>query len=379
MIHQRNSHSGQTTVLVVDDSPACIQVIQNALNGLNCRMLVAKSGERALKIAQAQSPHLVLLDVVMEEKNGFEICEELKQNPETANSVVIFLSGLVDEDSRLKGLRLGGVDYIPKPFSIEEVRAKVDTHLQMLRLREEVEERNTKLQQANSQQNRMLGMAAHDLRTPLTAILIAADTLRRRRALTPEVESELLDIVENSARTMKGLINELLTVSKLQSSELRLEFAEVDLNRLVESRLVLHQLMAENKDIKLKAELNPLPSLKVDAEKIAQVVGNLVSNAIKYSWSSSQISVETHLLDDSIQLLVRDQGIGIDEADQEKLFQPFVKLSNKPTGGESSHGLGLAIVSNIVSAHQGTVTLSSKAGEGSVFEVRLPRQAISHE
>jgi two-component system, sensor histidine kinase and response regulator len=368
-----HSESEEPTVLVVDDSTSCLQVIQKALNGLDCRMLVAKSGKRGLDLARSQLPQLVLLDVVMDEMDGFETCRRLKADPLTETCVVLFLSGQVDGVSRLKGLEMGGVDYIAKPFSVEEVRAKVSTHLEMLALRQELEVRNRELKDAIHTQNRMLGMAAHDLRTPLTAIMIAADTLRRRDKLTPEIAGELLDIVESSSRDMKTLINELLTVSSLQSSELKLKKTDVDLNHLVESRLVLHNMAAENKKISIELELNSVPLLRLDANKMAQVVDNLISNALKYSWPESSITLRTELDDDRSHFSVEDKGVGIDPNQHHLVFQPFSKLDITPTAGESSHGLGLSIVANIVKAHGGTVSLKSELGKGSSFKVSLPR------
>ena len=370
-----HSQSEEATVLVVDDSTSCLQVIQRALAGLDCRMLVAKSGKRGLDLARDQVPQLVLLDVVMDDLDGFETCRRLKADPLTEKCVVLFLSGQVDGESRLKGLEMGGVDYIAKPFSVEEVRAKVGTHLEMLALRQELEIRNRELEESNRTQNRMLGMAAHDLRTPLTAIMIASDTLRRRDKLTPEIASELLDIVESSSRGMKTLINELLTVSSLQSSELKLKKTDVDLKHLVESRLVLHGMAAENKKISIKPELELVPSLRLDANKMAQVVDNLISNAMKYSWPDSSVILSSNLEDDWVHFSVMDEGVGIDPDQHHLVFQPFSKLDITPTAGESSHGLGLSIVANIVKAHGGTVSLTSEMGKGSTFRVSLPRSS----
>ena len=360
-------------MLVVDDSPSCLKVLHMALEGLDCRMLVARSGERALEVARNERPELVLLDVVMDDMDGFETCECLKSDPATRGSVVIFLSGLAEQESRLRGLECGGVDYITKPFSVEEVRAKVGIHLEMMTLRRELELQNKKLRKAYEAQNRLLGIAAHDLRTPLTAILIAADTLRRRDRLEPEVEEELLDIVESSSRNMKTLINELLTVSNVQSNDMSLRKTEVDLSYLVESRLVLHRLPAETKKISIRTDLSPVPSLSLDVNKVAQVVDNLISNAIKYSWPDTSVRVRTEARNGNVYLSVEDQGVGIDPSVHHKVFHPFPKLDIKPTGGEASHGLGLAIVANIVEAHGGTVSLKSAPEEGSTFTVEFPR------
>ena len=369
----------EQSVLIVDDEPACLRTLQEALRDLDCRILVSKSGEKAISIAQSQSPSVILLDVAMTGMDGFETCAHLKQDPLTSNSVVIFLSAHQDVKSRLRGLKVGGVDYINKPFSADEVRAKVETHLEMQRLQRELKIKNDELKEANEQQNFLLGMAAHDLRTPLTAILIAAKTLRRRSKLNPEQEEELIDIVEGSSEEMQGLIEELLSVSRLRSEAVRLNRSPVDLNALVLSRLSLHQFMAENKEITIETELTPLPELKLDPGKIAQVFDNLISNAIKYSWPKSVVAISSARDDKSVTVSVADNGVGIEAQELGKVFEPFSKIQSKPTSGEQSHGLGLSIVNNIVRSHGGQAMVQSVKGKGSKFSIKFPIKGLAEE
>jgi len=138
-----------STILLVDDNPTNLQLLFGTLKGLGHKLLVAKSGEDALKVAQWAQPDLILLDILMSGIDGFETCEQLKKNPQTADIAVIFLSALDDTDDKIKGLSLGAVDYIAKPFQAEEVIARVETHLTIARLRTELAERNRQLEAAN--------------------------------------------------------------------------------------------------------------------------------------------------------------------------------------------------------------------------------------
>lgn len=358
-------------VLVVDDDPIGLRILQDVLADLDCRMLVATSGERALELCSKNLPALILLDVKMKGMNGFETCKAIKANPATRDAVVLFLSAKTELASRLEGLACGGIDYITKPYSAEEVRAKVATHLENLRLREELSARNRELDLAIQKQDQLLGMAAHDLRTPLTAILVASKTLKRRR-LGTEQQAELLEIIESSSNHMQGLIEELLDMAALRSSQVRVRPTVGCLNNLVTERLRLHTYAAQTKKITLKTELAAMPSLRLDHQKIGQVIDNLVTNAIKYSWPESEVRIATGIKDGNIELAVEDHGVGISPKDLGQLFEPFAKLGSRPTQGESSHGLGLAIARNIVHTHGGKILVESTPDKGSTFTVRIP-------
>jgi signal transduction histidine kinase len=359
------------TVLAVDDDTTNLKVLRGTLESLECRILLARSGERAIEIATEQKPELVLLDVLMPGLNGFDTCDRLKAHSGTAGAVVIFLSALDDLEARLEGLQRGGVDYITKPFHADEILAKVRTHLQMVTLRKTLATRNRELSELNQKQNQLLGMAAHDLRTPLTAIMIAAQTLQKRK-LPEEAEKELLDIVGSSSRHMQSLIEELLDMSSLQSSEVSVRPEAVQLAELIRERLALHSFAAETKKIGLVTDFEDLPPLNLDRSKVAQVIDNLLSNAIKYSWKESSVTIKLYSENKQAVMSVSDTGVGISPDGLEKIFEPFAKVGSRPTLGESSHGLGLAIVNNIVKGHGGEVSVSSTLNEGSTFYVKLP-------
>ena len=149
------------TILLVDDDPTNLKVLRGALDGHGFKLLVARSGEEAMEIARRARPELILLDVMMPPGiDGHETCRRLKQDPETRESVVIFLSSLEETESKVKGLGLGAVDYITKPFQIEEVTARVDTHLTIHRLKESLAQKNRELQDANEHMRSELEAAA---------------------------------------------------------------------------------------------------------------------------------------------------------------------------------------------------------------------------
>lgn len=141
-----NSNSATESILLVDDNPTNLQVLFQTLEGVGCKLLIAKNGEMALTIAGKALPDLILLDIMMPDIDGYEVCRRLKTNPATSGTPVIFLSALGDTGDKVKGLQLGAVDYITKPFQPDEVIARVNTHLTIHRLKREVESQKDQLE-----------------------------------------------------------------------------------------------------------------------------------------------------------------------------------------------------------------------------------------
>ncbi len=243
-------------------------------------------------------------------------------------------------------------------------------------MQRELAKTNAKLEQLNLEKNQFLGMAAHDLRSPLGVIMGYSQFLQSDAAsvLSPE-QLEFLAIIENRSEFMLRLIDDLLDISRIESGRLELDLEQTDLLQLVRRNVMLNDHLAAKKSIKLALETDgDVPPLSVDAGKIEQVLNNLISNAIKFSSPGAQIDVRLARVGDEIVLSVRDQGPGIPAAELEKLFRPFQKTSVKSTSGEKSTGLGLAIARRIVEGHGGRISVESESGHGSIFSFSFPVQ-----
>ena len=231
------------------------------------------------------------------------------------------------------------------------------------------------LGRANAAKNKFLGMAAHDLRNPLASIRGLAEFLRdgTMGPLTPD-QLELLDLIFQASQGMVTLVNDLLDVATIESGELKLEIAPVALAELIKKSIALNSMEAARKHTKIVfAERQSSPVLPLDAAKIRQVIDNLLSNATKYSPQGSTIRVALCSLTDGSQTItVCDEGPGIPEGERDKLFQDFGRLSVRPTGGEKSTGLGLAICRKIVESHHGTIVAENLPSRGCEFRVTIP-------
>ena len=227
------------------------------------------------------------------------------------------------------------------------------------------------LRELNDLKNRFLGMAAHDLRNPLSAIrgmselLLGSDWDKARR-------NELLQVIYDSSDEMVRLVNELLDVAVIESGKFETRLARANLATVVRARMRLLAPAAEKKHIALETAFQPVDDSLFDADRIGQVVDNLITNAIKFSPPGTTVLLVLRRAGDGLEFSVIDQGPGLSAADQARLFGSFETLSARPTGGEQSTGLGLAIGKKIVDAHRGTIEVRSEPGRGAEFKMTLP-------
>lgn len=238
----------------------------------------------------------------------------------------------------------------------------------------ELAKKNAELERLNELKDRFLGMAAHDLRTPLSVILGYSGFLQEDLADTLSKEHlEFLSVIRSSSRFMLHLVNSLLDVATIESGKLELDRQPTDLAALVERNVALNGTLAEAKRIRLSCQCDGrLPQMLLDGPRIEQVLNNLLSNAIKFSYPESVVEVHLARQGDYAVLSVRDsgQGMAVDQLDD--LFQWFARSRVKGTAGERGTGLGLAIAQKIVEGHMGDIWVESELGQGSTFYVSLP-------
>ncbi len=222
------------------------------------------------------------------------------------------------------------------------------------------------------QQNQVLSIAAHDLKNPLTTLAVWAE-LAAQAKNDPEQVELICDKIMESGKKMNRLINDILESARKEASVTQLSFAKTDLAALVEKVVATNTVLANNKNLKLALHIRDRPIVNADEEKFTEIADNLINNAIKYSPINKNITVTLKDENDKAIFEVSDEGQGLTEEDKKNLFQRFVKLSAQPTGGESSTGLGLSIVKNLVEAHNGTIkVISDGKNKGAAFVVSLP-------
>jgi two-component system, sensor histidine kinase and response regulator len=351
------------TILIVDDERFNINLLKDLLDP-DYDTMVAQNGQQALKRVRSGSlPDLILLDIMMPDMDGYEVCKHLKEAEDTKDIPVIFITAMNNMDDEMKGFELGAIDYITKPISPPILLARIKTHMSLKRSLE-------KQKELNQIKNRFLGIAAHDLRNPLTS-LQGMSQLMLKIPLPEDKKTKFLESINKTSMQMLKLVNDLLDVSVIESGKFDLRSEMHNLSKVAGERAELIAEIAKNKDIKLITDLAELPDTSFDADRISQVVDNLLTNAIKFSQSGTAVTLRTRVLDGIVEIAVTDQGPGIPKDEVGNLFGSFEKTSVQPTGGEKSTGLGLSIVKKIIEAHKGKIQVDSIVGKGTTFSVSL--------
>ncbi len=243
----------------------------------------------------------------------------------------------------------------------------------------ELAKKNAELERLNDVKNQFLGMAAHDLRNPLSVILSYSGFLLEESATVLEADQlDFLKIIQSSSEFMLELVNNLLDISKIENGKLELDLSVVDLLGLVRMNVARNRILAEKKRIQILLRHDePIPELILDGHKIEQVLNNLIGNAIKFSPPGTSIEVHLAYAQEEARISVRDHGPGINSGDLERIFLPFTQAAARSTMGEQGAGLGLAIVKRIVQGHGGRIWIESAEGSGSAFYVSLPGNAFA--
>ena len=367
----------RSRVLVVDDIPKNLQVVGAMLRSDGYELMAATSGAQALEGVRVQVPDLILLDLMMPEMDGLEVCRRFKADPAVRNIPIIFLTASNEMEHLVQGFEAGAVDYITKPFNAPELLARVRTHLELRHARE-------RLKEMNDEKNEFMGIAAHDLRNPLSAIqgyaemmVEDADALARGEVKDLKACAAELDgngrKIGAAAKRMVEMVQNLLDANRIERGEMKLNLAPTDLAPVLNAVIETQRPHATAKQQTLHLESDSTSALVlVDSSITVQVLENLVSNAVKYSPPGKNIFVRLKNHPSLARIEVQDEGPGLSAEDQKKLFGKFARLSAKPTGGEHSTGLGLSIVKKMVEAMNGKVWCDSELGRGATFIVEFP-------
>jgi len=364
---------GKKKILIVDDIPSNIQILAEAMRQ-DYQIIFATNGKEALQMAQVDPlPDLILLDIMLPDIDGYSVCKLLKKDKKTREIPIIFITAKSQETDETKGFEYGGVDYIIKPFSIPIVKARVHTHIELKRKRDMLEDMTIRLEQLNQTKNKFLGIAAHDLRSPLGSVRGFSRLLIEELSGTlTQDQQEFLDIIYQQSKHMLALVDDLLDVAVIESGKLDLRIQMENVIEMIEKRIRLFQHDLSKKNIEITTQLDSIPPIAFDRTRIAQVVDNLLSNAIKFSPENGKIAVHVKKHDDNICIDISDEGPGIPLEHQPHIFGAFQKFRKKQAGSEKCTGLGLSIVKRIIDAHDGSINVLSAPDQGTTMSFSLP-------
>ncbi len=408
-------------ILIIDDKRSDIQLLSTTLSNQGYIVRGAAKGKMGIKAAQADPPDVILLDIRMPDLDGYAVCEQLKANLKTQDIPIIFLSALDDVLDKVRAFQIGAVDYITKPFQIEEVLARVKNQLivrhlnkQLIEKSQELQTQNQQLQQeiierrkaektaeaASKAKSDFVANMSHELRTPLNAILGFTQLMHRDKCLSNE-QQEYLEIINHSGEYLLGLIDDVLELSKIESGRFLLNLNSFDLYRFLDSIEEMFQMKAEQNGLYLMILVSSaVPQyIKTDQQKLRGCLINLIGNAIKFTQSGGVV-LRVRLSDEiadirigsgkknkgeeqlspipknplqkthSLIFEVEDTGSGIDPDEIDTIFQAFAQTE---TGRKSEEGagLGLAISQKFVQMMGGEITVSSTVKQGTIFRFNI--------
>ena len=370
----------QETLLVVDDIPANVSLLLDFLTDSGFKVLVAKDGKAALKKAEYAKPDLILLDVMMPQIDGFDVCKRLKSLDTTANIPIIFMTALSETVDKVKGFSLGAVDYITKPIQPEEVLVRVTTHLQLRKLQRQLEkelktrkEYVVELEKRNMELTAFARTVAHDLKNPLNGIICFSERLLAMytsKTIEDCNTENYLQLINESGQKMVDIIDALLLLAGAKQENVQMQ--PLDMSSII-IQVVEKRLFHICREFQAEIDWPDTWPITIGyAPWVEEIWANYISNGLKYSGQPPYLELGAICQDDGmIRFWVRDNGVRLTKEAQAQLFTPFTRLHRNNAEG---HGLGLSIVQHIVNKLGGQVGIENTDSQGNTFYFTLPTQ-----
>jgi len=382
-------------VLLVEDNPADDRLIRELVlqvPGARFDFDSVVTVSDARNRLDAEAYDAMLLDLTLPDSSGLDTLRAVRDAP----AAIVVLTGMNDEELAVLAMREGAQDYLEKGRITGETLVRTIRYarerksiLEALEASEQglellVEERTAELHAANeylreaiAAKSRLLSNMSHELRTPLGSVIGFSDLMLKQdgdaHAQISAEHRQYLELINGAGRHLLSIVNDLLDLGRLEAGKVQVSLAPTDLTALARESLALVSPLAESKGLELRSALDEEPvTIVTDRQLAVQILVNLLSNAIKYT-SAGYVEIRLDVGDSGVTFRVTDTGVGIAPADMQRIFEEFIRLDNALSGG-SGTGLGLAISRRLAGLLKGEITASSAVGEGSVFELRLPRR-----
>jgi len=377
------------SVLIVDNDAAVIRVLMGILNQ-DYTVYAERDSRNCLDVVKRLQPDLILLDILMPEIDGYEVLKTLKEDADSKDIPVIFVTGLTESVNEVKGLALGAADYINKPFNAPVVKMRVKNQMkivnqmrkiQSLKEAEEIERQRKFeiLEESNKAKSRFLARMSHEIRTPMNAIISMAELALRSDKLS--TAHEYVFTVKQAGTSLLAIINDILDISKIESGKFELTPHDYLFSSLLDDVISIIRMQTIESHLRfiVNVDINIPDSLHGDEVRIRQVLLNLLSNAVKFTDSGGLVALRIQGEMDSENIVnmtidVEDSGMGIKKDDMRSLFGEYTQLDKENSNAVEGTGLGLAISKHIMETMGGDIQVRSDYGKGSTFTVTFPQK-----
>ena len=368
-------HPEDYKILVVDDIATNVMLLKAVLGKAKYRIVTATGGHEALMKTESERPDLILLDIMMPDRDGYQVISVLKADERFSEIPVIFLSALHNTEDIVKGFKLGASDYVSKPFNHEELVTRVAHHVFISAAQRIIVQQNIELQATLQSRDKMYSVIAHDLRSPIgTLKMLFATLLDNIDDEKIDGENlEMLNMGNDIAENTFTLLDNLLKWTKCQIGRMNTVFQDADLAEVVLFSSKIFEAVAKAKGISIEYDVQgPIP-VRCDVDMVKTIMRNLLSNAIKFSREGGRIVVSAEQSPAQAIVRVRDFGMGIKSEDIEKILDPAVHFTTYGTKNEEGSGLGLHLCQNLASRNGGELSVESVYGEGSTFSFTIAK------
>jgi two-component system sensor histidine kinase/response regulator len=364
-------------VLVVDDSEFELQLVDFILQEKNYQTVLAGNGSDALLILENLTPDLILLDIMLPDFDGFEVCKRIKAIDKLKDIPVIFFTSLSNIDDIVKGFEAGGVDYVTKPFNTDELLVRIKNHLDLINSKRKIELQARELSQANALKDKMFSVISHDLRSPVSSIKLALDFISKGLVKpTDELFNVTINDLVKTTDEAYILLENLLGWAKSQSNILNVFPESLDLKPLASNIAGLLKLTSENKKIRIENNIPEGITVFADIQMIQSVLRNLLSNALKFTPENGSVEMSAVEMNTEVKVSIKDSGVGISESNLKRIFDQDQPLKTTGTNKESGSGLGLILCKDFVEKTGGRIWVESEEGKGSTFIFTIPVNRI---
>ena len=373
-------------ILIVDDNPKNLQLLGSTLREVDYNVEAALNGKEALEWMDEKAFDLVLLDVMMPEMDGFQVCEIIRQNNQLDNLPILFLTAKTDKESILVGFKTGAQDYITKPFETGELLARVKTHLELRRskellketnqlLEERVAERTKELAEANAElldlddsKTEFLNIISHEIRTPLNGVLGFLNLLKER--IDSDELKFYLKMLDETATRLEKFSLTALHITNLKVKKNLIDRREIFVDKLVSEVVGDMSDQLTRKGIDISFNSTGSHSISGDYELLSLCIMHILENSIHFSDPDSRIRIITESHNQEVICSVSDQGWGFSDDAMKKLFEMF---SPGEPHIDSNKGLSLYLVKLIIDAHNGKIEVRNNADVGATVKLTFRR------